>query len=328
MKLGVCAQVFYPLTAALGRGHAAFERALAEAAELGFETIELPVDARSPFVDLDEALAGGHARIARSVSAAGLAISALSNHQEGQLLLGPHGADTDPIYRGSPDEKRRYARDRLVRTAELARRLDVDVVCGFTGCEDYSRWFPWPVEDGFEQMRAPFRDAMLPILDEYAARGIRFAHECHPRQFAYNLETAQLALAAVDQHPALAFNFDPANLLLAGMDPVVFVAELGARIAHAHAKDGELVAHHAARSGLLAHGAPHRRDRGFRFRVPGWGDLSWRRLISELQLAGYRGALAVEHEDPTMSPREGLVQAVRHLAPLILREPAPGSRWW
>jgi sugar phosphate isomerase/epimerase len=324
VKLGVCVQAFYPL----GRGAAAFEQALAQAAELGFEAIELPVDARSPFVDLDEALAGGHERIARAVRAAGLAISALSNHQEGQLLLGPHGSDTDAIHAGAAEDKRRYAHERLVRSAELARRLGVDVVCGFTGCEDYSRWFPWPVEDAYEQMRPRFRDVMMPILDEYAARGVRFAHECHPRQFAYNLETAQLALVTVDQHPALAFNFDPANLLLAGMDPVVFVAELGARIVHAHAKDGESVAHHAARSGLLAHGAPHRRDRGFRFRVPGWGDLSWRRLISELQLAGFAGVLAVEHEDPTMSPREGLVQAMRHLGPLMLRDPAPRTRWW
>ena len=323
MKLGVCVQAFYPC----GRGPEAFERALALAAELGFEAIELPVDARSPFVDLEEALAGGHHRITRAVRAAGLAISALSNHQEGQLLLGPHGRD-NAIFAGSPEAKARHARDRLVRTAELAQRLEVDVVCGFTGCEDSSRWFPWPVEDAHEQMAAPFREAVLPVLDRYAACGVRFAHECHPRQFAYNLETAQLALAAVDHHPALAFNFDPANLLLAGMDPVVFVAELGARIAHVHAKDGELVAHHASRSGLLAHGAPHRRDRGFRFRVPGWGDLSWRRIVSELQLAGYRGVLSVEHEDPTMSPREGLVQAVRHLAPLVLREPPPKERWW
>ncbi|MEJ7598833.1 MAG: sugar phosphate isomerase/epimerase family protein [Kofleriaceae bacterium] len=324
MKLGVCIQAFYPL----GRGLDAFEQALGQAAALGFESIELPVDARSPFIDLEDAIAGGHVRIARAVRAAGLTISALSNHQEGQLLLGPHGRDTDPMFAGSAEHKVRFAHDRMVRTADLAQRLEVDIVCGFTGCEDYSRWFPWPVEDAYDQMCAPFRAALLPLLDQYATRGIRFAHECHPRQFAYNLETAQLALATVDQHPAFGFNFDPANLLLAGMDPVVFVAELGSRIVHAHAKDGELVSHHAGRSGLLAHGAPHRRDRGFRFRIPGWGDLSWRRLISELQLAGYRGVLSVEHEDPTMSPREGLVQAVRHLAPLILRDPAPTERWW
>ena len=319
MKLGVCAQVLY---------HLPFERALTQAAELGFEAIELPVDAHNPFVDLDEALAGGHERIAAAVRAAGLEVSALSNHQEGQLLLGPHGEDTDGIFRGSAGEKTRHAQERLGKTAELACRMGVTVVCGFTGCEDYSRWFPWPLEDGYERMGPRFRETLMPVLDRFAAAGVRFAHECHPRQFAYNLETAQLALALVDQHPSLGFNLDPANLLLAGMDPVVFAAELGPRILHAHAKDGELVPHHAARSGLLAHGPWGRRGRGFRFRVPGWGDVPWRRLITELQMAGYRGVLAVEHEDPTMSPREGLVQAQRFLAPLILREPAPEKRWW
>ncbi len=319
MKLGVCAQVLY---------HLPFDRALALAAELGFEQIELAVDARSPFVDLDAALADGGESIQRAVRAAGLEISALSNHQEGQLLLGPHGEDTDAIHPGDASEKTRYAHDRLVRTAELARRMGVGVVCGFTGCEDYSRWFPWPLEDGYERMGPRFRETLLPVLDAFDARGVCFAHECHPRQFAYNLETAQLALNLVDQHPALGFNLDPANLLLAGMDPVVFAVELGPRVRHVHAKDGELVAHNAARSGLLAHGPWHRRERGFRFRVPGWGDVPWRRLISELQLAGYQGVLAVEHEDPTMSPREGLEQAVRTLAPLVLREPPPAGRWW
>jgi sugar phosphate isomerase/epimerase len=319
MKLGVCAQVLY---------HLPFEQALALAAEIGFEAVELAVDAGSAFVDLDGALAGDHDRIARAIRAAGLEISALSNHQEGQLLLGPHGQDTDNILRGTPAEKARHAAGRLVKTAELARRLGVSVVNGFTGCEDYSRWFPWPLEDGYERMGGGFRDAVLPVLDQFAERGVRFAIECHPRQFAYNLETARLALSLVDGHPALGFNLDPANLLLAGMDPVVFAEEMGERVLHVHAKDGELVAQHAARSGLLAHGPWHRPGRGFRFRVPGWGDVPWRRLVSALQMAGFRGVLAVEHEDPTMSPREGLEQAVRHLAPLILREPPAGKRWW
>jgi sugar phosphate isomerase/epimerase len=168
---------------------------------------------------------------------------------------------------------------------------------------------------------------MLPVLDAFERLGVRFAHECHPRQFAYNLETAELALALVDGHPAFGFNYDPANLLLAAIDPVVFAAELGERIAHVHAKDGERVAHNAGRSGLLAHGAWDRRDRGFRFRVPGWGDLDWKRILTALQLAGYSGVLAVEHEDPTMGRLDGLAHAVRHLAPLLLREP-PAPPWW
>jgi sugar phosphate isomerase/epimerase len=318
MRLGLCVQALY---------HLPFSDALSTARRLGFELIELPVDAGSPFVDLNEALSGGWRRLQREIRDAGLEISALSNHQEGQLLLGPHALDTDGIQPGPPEAKVRYATERLEQTAKLAQRLEVRVVCGFTGCEDYSRWFPWPLPDGYERMGPVFRERLLPVLDTFLRHEVRFAHECHPRQFAYNLETAKLALELVDGHPALGYNFDPANLMLAGMEPAVFVAELGERVLHVHAKDGELVARNSARSGLLAHGAWTRPDRGFRFRVPGWGDLNWKQVISELRLAGYDGVLAVEHEDPTMGRVEGLRKAVEHLAPLILRDP-PEQPWW
>ena len=36
-----------------------------------------------------------------------------------------------------------------------------------------------------------------------------------------------------------------------------------------------------------------------------------------LNVAGYDGVIAIEHEDPTMSRLEGVRQAVRHLAPLL-----------
>jgi sugar phosphate isomerase/epimerase len=317
VRLGVCAQALY---------HLPFERALAAARDLGFETIELPVDGGSPWIRLEEAVAGGWRAIGDAVRRAGLAISALSNHQEGQLLLGPHGIDTDRIHAGAPEEKSRFAAERLVLAAELAHKLDVGVVCGFTGCDDYSRWFPWPAADGYERMAPAVRDRLLPVLDGFQRRGVRFAHECHPKQFAYDLETARWTVELVDAHPAFGFNFDPANLLLAGIDPAVFIVELGERILHVHAKDGERVAH-ATRSGLLAHGAWNRPGRGFRFRVPGWGDLDWRRLLTELHVAGYRGPISVEHEDPTMGRLEGLRQAARHLAPLLLHD-AIEEPWW
>ena len=318
MKLGLCAQVLY---------HLPFHEALATARGFGFEAIELPVDRRNPFIDLEEALGGGWRRIRQQVQQEGLEISALSNHQEGQLLLGPHGVDTDGIHTGSADEKIQYATKRLEQTAALAERLEVRIVCGFTGCEDYSRWFPWPLEDGYDRMGGVFRERLLPVLDTFAHHGVRFAHECHPKQFAYNLETAELALDLLERHPAFGFNFDPANLMLAGMNPVVFVAELGDLILHVHAKDGEQVAHQSARSGLMAHGRWDRRDRGFRFRIPGWGDLDWKRLISELRLAGYDGVLAVEHEDPIIGRLEGLEKALEHLKPLVLRD-VPELPWW
>jgi len=108
---------------------------------------------------------------------------------------------------------------------------------------------------------------------------------------------------------------------------LLFIAALGDRIHHVHAKDGEIVAHNVARSGLLAHGRWDRRDRGFRFRVPGWGSIDWKRVLTELKLAGYAGAISVEHEDPTMGRVEGLERARATLAPLLLRERLE-PRWW
>ena len=318
MKLGVCLQVYYDRT---------LEEALAAAKSLGFDAVELAVDRRSPLIDLDEALKDGGRKLKSKIKNAGLEISALSNHQEGQLLLGPHGIDTDPIFKGTAKEKIDYATERLIKTAELANALEVSTVCGFVGCEDYSRWFPWPLEDGFSQMGASFVERFSPILDAYQRYGVRFGQECHPRQLAYNLETAQWLLSLLEHHPAFGFNLDPANLVLAGMDPIVFVVELVDRIWHVHAKDAECVSHAIARSGLLAHGRWNRRNRGFRFRVPGWGDLSWKKIITELHIGGYTGVFSVEHEDPTMSREEGLRQAIQHLKPILLHEP-PGGRWW
>ncbi len=318
MKLSVCPQPLYSL---------GLDRALDAARDLGVAAIELPVDLRSPLLDLDELLGGGAKALKEKLGARDLTISAISNHQEGQLLLGPHHADTDAIFAGTPPEKIAFADMRLRKTAELASELEVPVVVGFTGCEDYTRFFPWPDPRGWESMIPVFQQRVAHLLGYFDRLGVSFAQEAHPKQMVYNTETAQESVKLLGEHPRWGFNLDPANLLLAGVDPVVFARELGPRILHVHAKDGELVEHNARRSGLLAHGAWDRPDRGFRFRVPGWGDVPWKRLISELQLLGYDGYLAIENEDPVFAPLDGLEKAVQALQPLLPRGPR-GERWW
>jgi sugar phosphate isomerase/epimerase len=278
--------------------------------------------------DVDEMFEQGRiAALREAVTNHGLRVSALNMSADGQLLLGPHHADTDWIHVGDAAEKRAFAERRLRRVADLASELEVPVVTGFVGCEDYSRWFPWPDAQAWDKMEPGFVERVAPLLDHFSTRGVKFAMEPHPRQFVYNTETALRSVELLDGHPAWAFNLDPANLMLAGVDPVVFVAELGDRIANVHAKDAEVVPHNVARSGLLAGGAWTRPDRGFRFRVPGWGDVNWRRLITELSVRGYTGPLTVEHEDPTMGAREGVHKAVGFLDPLLIREPTE-EPWW
>ena len=211
--------------------------------------------------------------------------------------------------------------------ARLAAELEVGVVVGFVGCEDYTRFFPWPDPTGFEAMVPTFQDRVGRLLDAFDRLGVRFAQEPHPKQMVYNIETAAESVRWLSGHARWGFNLDPANLLLAGVDPVVFVAELGDRILHVHAKDGELGPHNARRSGLLAPGPWERRNRGFRVRIVGWGDVPWKRLISELALAGYRGYLAIENEDPVFAPLDGLEKAVAELRPLLPKGERK-ARWW
>jgi sugar phosphate isomerase/epimerase len=60
----------------------------------------------------------------------------------------------------------------------------------------------------------------------------------------------------------------------------------------------------------------------WRYRIPGLGEVDWRRLIDRLHHTGYDGVVSVEHEDPVWSGdpervRRGLAVAERTLAPLV-----------
>jgi sugar phosphate isomerase/epimerase len=98
---------------------------------------------------------------------------------------------------------------------------------------------------------------------------------------------------------------------------VIFVKKLGSRIYSVHAKDGELVKENLDYSGSAATGDWRRFDRGFRFRVVGWGQIDWRRLITALIMTKYDHVLSVEHEDPWLNRTDGCRKAINFLRPLI-----------
>lgn len=319
MKLGLVLTVYNHLT---------LDEALRRTADLGYESIEIGMERWGGQIDLEQLLKNNNAKkLRKKIADYGLTVSALGNHAEGQLVLGPHHSDTDVIFPGTPEEKVRYGVERMKKTALVAAEMDVPIVCGFCGCEDYSRWFPWPDGNAWENMSGSFMERWNHILDTFAKCGVKFAHECHPKQYAYNIETAELTLKLLNNRPEWGFNFDPANLLLAGVDPVLFIQLLGERIFHVHAKDGEIVPHNVRRSGLLAHGEWNRIDRGFRFRIPGWGDIPWKKILTELRMVNYDYVLAVEHEDATMSREDGVIKALNYLRPLIIHEPFT-EKWW
>jgi sugar phosphate isomerase/epimerase len=114
------------------------------------------------------------------------------------------------------------------------------------------------------------------------------------------------------------------------MDPLVCVRELGDAIFHVHAKDTWLDQPNIQRNGVLdTKQYTDEKHRSWIFRTVGYGHDQefWRALISELRLAGYDGAISIEHEDSLMSVNEGFTKAVRFLQESVIRE-QPGEAWW
>lgn len=320
MKIGIMTALFNDIK---------LENVLRYVSKLGYETVEIAAWKDSKHIDMDKILKGGAMEFKNTVSKHGMTVSALSNHLEGQLVLGPHDASTDIWFKGTPEEKIRYGTERIKKTVQAAAALDVPVVNGFIGAPNWGAWYNFPptYEKIFEHGFDLFVERWGPILDFFAAHGVKFAHEVHPQEQAYNIETAEKTIEAIDGRKEFGFNLDPSHFVWQGLDPVIFIKKFGDRIYHFHAKDGEVVKENLPLAGTTSTGDWRRPGRGFRFRVVGWGQVEWKRIITALSEVGYDYVLSYEHEDPVMSREDGCEKAIQFLRPLLMK-PLKEKIWW
>ncbi|MFN2120498.1 MAG: sugar phosphate isomerase/epimerase family protein, partial [Anaerolineales bacterium] len=165
------------------------------ASGLGYQAVEMPAFSGNQQLDIEEVVKGNNAaNLKKLVKSYGLMISALANHPEGQIILGPFGKDTDAICPGTKEEKIKFGTERMIKTAQAANALEVPVVTGFIGCENFGRFFPWPYSKGWAEMEQEFVERWSPVLDKFAEYGVKFAHEPHPNELVYNVETALRAV--------------------------------------------------------------------------------------------------------------------------------------
>jgi sugar phosphate isomerase/epimerase len=224
-------------------------------------------------------------------------------------------------------------------TIELAARLGVKNVINFSGCPGDSpsstkpNWVtcPWP-PDFLEILQWQWTEVAAPYWSELgafaASRGVRIAIELHPGFLAYHTESFWRLREIGGE--AIGVNFDPSHLFWQGMDPLVCARELGDAIFHVHMKDTWLDKPNIARTGVLdTKPYTNERERSWIFRTVGYGHGQefWRALISELRLAGYDGALSIEHEDSILSINEGFTRAVSFLQDSVLTEDRT-TPWW
>ena len=224
-----------------------------------------------------------------------------------------------------PDPEERVAvHQHLAACIDAAEQLGVPTVGTFVGRH------PAPTVAG---RREPLRDAeevFAPLVERAGAAGVKIVVEnCvmegwhpdgYPGNLAYSPELWEWMFGL-----GLYLNYDPSHLMWMGIDPVVALEPYVDRIPHAQAKDIQLFPEKRHRYGWPGKAVVREDpfDVGWwRYRVPGLGDVDWRRVVDTLYEGGFDGVLSVEHEDPVWGGTEdrvhtGLEIAYRTLRPLI-----------
>lgn len=265
-----------------------------KAARLGFQAVELSVDALGKIVDgpiSKEAIA----QVRQLSEKRGVEITALASY----------GAAFNPAFK----ENFTVGYERVF---DVAEGLGIRVIASMAGFDANRDW------KGNIQL---FADRFGPVAERAEQRGLQIAFEnwmgfgghlpFKPVNLGGSPDTWESMFQAVPSK-AVGLEFDPSHLYWQGIDHLRALYEFKDRIYHVHAKDTEML--------------PERRYRGgvngdyFRFRIPGYGEINWAAFISALNEIGYDGGVAIEHEDPVYWREkfdEGLVRGWQVLNPLV-----------
>ena len=255
----------------------------------------------------------------------GLTCYAISNHLVGQavcdLIDERHKSILPPDVwgDGDPEGVRKRAAKKMITTGKAARaffnakpdRNGKDefpaVVNGFTGSSIWHSIYAFPPtsQEYYEKGFKDFAKRWLPILDAFEKVDVNFALEVHPTEIAFDIASAQRALAAVGNHKRFGFNYDPSHLGYQGVDYVKFIRTFGKRIYHVHMKD--VWWNHGDGSVGVFGGHTNFGDarRFWDFRSLGHGDIEFEDIIVALNDVGYKGPLSVEWEDIRMDRVHG-----------------------
>ena len=283
--------------------------ALRWCAERGIAHIEMGVGGwkQADHLDLDALLrdAGERDRLQGELREHGLVLSCVN-------------AAGNPLH---PDPAVGERHAALLRGAvELAALLGCDRVVTMSGCPggrdggSTPVFASWPVvpddetlwEWQLEHRLAPFWRE-LSAWAAAAAPEVMICLELHAGASAYN--PASFARLREAAGPNVGVNLDPSHFWWQGMDPLAVIDEVGPAIGFAHGKDTLVHPDRVRRNGLLDLAFPVDPDTAsWHFCAVGSGhdDATWAALVAALRSAGYDGVVSIEHEDPRVTPEEGI----------------------
>jgi sugar phosphate isomerase/epimerase len=225
-----------------------------------------------------------------------------------------------------PDPAVAEAHDRDLRqTIRLAAELGIDRIVALAGCPAAAPgdrtphfaaggWLPYLEGVHDEQ----WDRAVIPYwqdLSQFARQehpDLWICLELHPGTVVYNVETFSQLAGLGDN---LAANIDPSHFFWQQMDALAVVERIGNRVGHVHAKDVSFNWQVLATAGLMDHRWPGpTAEVPWKFSTVGDGHPAewWTGFLAALEGTGIK-AIAIEHEDPDVSPELGVPQAARLL---------------
>lgn len=307
-----------------------FEEVCRLASDWGYDGLEIAC--WGDHFDVQAALADAsyverkHAMLAKY----GLKVWAISNHLVGQAVC-DHPIDERHqgilparIWGdGSPEGVRQRAAAEMADTARAAALLGVRTVVGFTGSSIWHTLAMFPpvpasmVDAGY----ADFAARWNPVLDVFDSVGVRFAHEVHPSEIAYDYYTTRRTLDAIGNRPAFGLNWDPSHMVWQGIDPANFILDFADRIYHVDCKDTRVRVRDGRRGIVSSHLPWADPRRAWDFVSTGHGDVPWEECFRALNTIGYDGPISIEWEDAGMDRLLGAPSALQFVRGLLFDPP-------
>ncbi|KHJ39058.1 inosose dehydratase [Pedobacter glucosidilyticus] len=295
------------------------------AKDLGFKGLQLPTN-DSRFLDLKLAAESKTYadEIKGKVNAAGLEITELSTHLQGQLVA------VHPVYNDlfdafaptelhkNPQARTAWAVQQLKYAAQASKNLGLNAHVTFSGALLWPFVYPWPqrpaglVDTGFDELAKRWK----PILDVFDENGVDLCYELHPGEDLHDGVTFEMFLDKVNHHKRANILYDPSHFVLQCLDYLAFIDIYHERIKMMHVKDAEF--NPTGRQGVYG-GYQNWIDRAGRFRSLGDGQVNFKSVFSKLAQYNYDGWAVLEWECAIKHPEDGAKEGAKFIADHIIR---------
>jgi sugar phosphate isomerase/epimerase len=295
------------------------------AADLGYIGVQLPSwDSR--VIDLEKAATSKDYadEIKGVVSEAGLQITELSTHLQGQLVAVHPAYDAmfdgfaPAQYHNNPKARTEWAVQQLKYAAKASQNLGVKAHATFSGALLWPFMYPWPqrpaglVETGFRELA----NRWLPILNAFDEVGVDLCYEIHPGEDLHDGVTFEMFLEKVNNHPRANLLYDPSHFVLQHLDYLQYIDFYHERIKMFHVKDAEF--NPTGKQGVYG-GYQGWVERAGRFRSLGDGQVDFSSIFSKLTQYNFDGWAVLEWECALKHPEDGAREGAEFIQSHIIR---------